>query len=88
MMWWNQMGTDGGQWLAMSLTMLVAWSLPIALVVWLVRRGGGGRLPTRSPLAPDRAEDLLAQRFARGEIDEAQFTRARIVLRDSMTRVP
>lgn len=88
MMWWNQMGMNGGQWVAMSLTMLVAWSLPIALVVWLVRRGGGGRLPTGSPHAPDRAEDLLAQRFARGEIDEAQFTRARIVLRDSTTPAP
>lgn len=88
MMWWNQMGMNGGQWVAMSLTMLVAWSLPIALVVWLVRRGGGGRLPTGSPLDPDRAEDLLGQRFARGEIDEAQFTRARIVLRDSTTPAP
>ncbi len=88
MMWWNQMGMNGGQWVAMSLTMLVAWSLPIALVVWLVRRVGGGRLPTGSPLALDRAEDLLAQRFARGEIDEAQFTRGRVVLRDSTTRAP
>ena len=87
MMWWNQMGMSGGLWVAMSLTMLVAWSLPIALVVWLVRRGGG-RLPTGSPLAPDRAEDQLAQRFARGEIDQAQFTRARIVLRDSTTGAP
>lgn len=63
MMWWNQMGMNGGQWVAMSLTMLVAWSLPIALVVWLVRRGGGGRLPTGSPLDPDRAEDLLKTRM-------------------------
>ncbi len=88
MMWWSQMAVNDGQWLAMSLGMLVAGSLPIALVVWLVRRGGGGRLPTGSPHAPDRAEDLLAQRFARGEIDEAQFTRARMVLRDSTTAAP
>lgn len=88
MMWWNQMGMNDGPWVAMSLTMLVAWSLPIALAVWLVRRGRGGRLLPGSPLAHDRAEDLLAQRFARGEIDEAQFTRARTVLRDSTTHTP
>ncbi|MEO7235195.1 MAG: SHOCT domain-containing protein [Lapillicoccus sp.] len=88
MMWWNQMGMNSGQWVAMSLTMLVAWSLPVALVVWLVRRGVGGRLSAGSTLTPDRAEDLLAQRFARGEIDEAQFTRGRAVLRDTATRTP
>ena len=80
-MWWGQMGTNDGQWVAMSLAMLVAWSLPIALVVWLARRGPGGRLSSGS--AADRAEDLVAQRFARGEIDENQFTRSRAVLLDS-----
>ncbi len=87
MMWWSQMAVNDGQWLAMSLGMLVAGSLPIALVVWLVRRGGADASPP-VPHAPDRAEDLLAQRFARGEIDEAQFTRARMVLRDSTTAAP
>lgn len=88
MMWWNQLNMNGGQWVAMSVMMLVGWSLPVALVVWLVRRSGGGPLPTGSPLAPDRAEDLLAQRFARGEIDEAQFIRGRAVLSDKVTHTP
>ena len=52
----------------------------ISLLVWAVRAVSTGRpaLPRRR--GHGRAEQELAERYARGEIDEAQFTRARAIL--------
>ena len=47
----------------------------IALLRWGIQRGGQGRAAP-----PDRALDLLRQRFARGEIDEAEFEARRRTL--------
>jgi putative membrane protein len=65
-----------GQWVVM---MLIFWGGLAALVVWLVRvLPTQGRVPTTpaSP-APPRGTDgvVLAERFARGEIDEEEFAR-------------
>ena len=75
-------GMGWGGWLAMSLSFVVFWGLLIALVVWLVRSFRGER-PSEQPPAttkPDRADEVLAERFARGEIDEDEFTRRRELL--------
>jgi len=37
---------------------------------------------TRPAPGPNRAEDLLAERFARGEIDEDEFRRRMALLRE------
>jgi putative membrane protein len=55
--------------------MMIAWWLLIAAVVVLVVRSLGRS--GRAPAAP--AEDALADRFARGEIDEQEF-RARLAV--------
>ena len=69
-----------GSWLAMSLMMLVVWAGPIALVVWLVRSSfHPGQRPDTAPPA-SAADDVLAQRYARGEIDEEEFARRSEVL--------
>jgi putative membrane protein len=73
-------GFGAGQWIAMSILMVLLMGLLVALVVWLVRTTsapsqGGPPSPTSS------AEQLLAERFARGEIDEEEFTRRRALLR-------
>lgn len=82
MMDWDA-GWGVGGWLAMSLMMVVFWGGLIALIVLLIRgaaprhvRHGG---PPADIPAP-RAEEVLAERFARGEIDEEEFTRRREVL--------
>jgi putative membrane protein len=65
----------------MSLMMLLVWGVPIVLVAWLVR---GNLRPGQSAgttLPGSGAERLLAERYARGEIDEDEFTRRRDVLR-------
>lgn len=91
MMWdrgdWGSWGAGG--WLAMSLMMLVFWGLLALLAVWLVRtlrdrppRAGGDEL--HSPTA--RADEVLAERFARGEIDADEYTRRREVLSQSANR--
>ena len=43
MMWWDH-GWGWGDWLGMSLMMLVFWGL----VIWLVLRGGPAGPPTRA----------------------------------------
>jgi putative membrane protein len=79
MMDWND-GWGVGNWVAMSLMMLVVWGVLIALVVLAVR---GSLRPPRpnSGTSPDRdADRLLAERYARGEIDEDEFHRRSEVL--------
>jgi uncharacterized membrane protein len=48
----------------------------ITLTVWVVR----SPRPERASSSVDRANTLLAKRFARGEMDEEQFTRSRDLL--------
>lgn len=61
----------GGGWIAMSAMMLMVWGSLAGLVVWAV-------LTQRR----DRREpgQVLADRFARGEITEDEFARSRDVL--------
>ena len=63
--WW--MWGAGG--LVMMFMMFVFWGLVIAGLVlgirWLVRQGGGGQ--------PDRALEILRERYARGEINKDEF---------------
>jgi len=77
MMWWNH-GWGWGDWLGMSLMMLVFWGLVIWLVVWLVRTSSAKQDTTPASRLP---EDVLAERFARGEIDEAEYRDRLRVLR-------
>ena len=84
MMGWNHGGFTAGDWLAMSVMMVVFWGALIALVVWVVRSFRTDRnltQPTSSPAA--HADAVLAERFARGEIDEDEFTRRRELLHTS-----
>ena len=71
----------GGDWLAMSGMMLLSWAVVIGLVVWAVRsirdqrqNSDSGRTATASP------DDILAERFARGEIEEDEFLHRRELL--------
>ncbi|MEE2035135.1 SHOCT domain-containing protein [Rhodococcus chondri] len=72
----------GGGWLLMMLMFLLFWSVVVGLVVFLVRRVGIPR-PGHDRPAHDEAERILAERFARGEIDEDEFVSRREALRRS-----
>ena len=73
MMYWTNHDLSGWGWVAMMLSMVVFWGLLITLAVVLVRglnrTAGPADAPRPSP------ERLLAERFARGEIDEDEYRR-------------
>jgi putative membrane protein len=56
----------------MTLGMVAFWALLIAVVVWLVRGLDRRQAGTPSAQRPG-PEQVLAERFARGEIDEQEF---------------
>jgi putative membrane protein len=64
------------------LIVVLFWGLVIAAIVlairWLIRADGRGS--HEGPATPDALE-LLRQRYARGEIDEAEYERRKIVLK-------
>ena len=71
MMWWG--GDWGwGAWLIMTLMMLAFWALVIWAVLSVARSSGSGR---------DSGEAILAERFARGEIDENEYRHRRDLIR-------
>jgi putative membrane protein len=59
----------------MAFVMLAFWGLLIWTVVMLVRHTSGQRGTGPTP------EEVLAERFARGEIDEDEYQKRRDVLR-------
>ncbi|WP_229866615.1 SHOCT domain-containing protein [Sinomonas cellulolyticus] len=83
--WYGGAGVWG--WVVMGIVMLLFWGGVAAVVVLLVRgsRGGWGGRGTYPP-GPQQEdpEHILAQRFARGEIDETEY-RARL---DALRRRP
>ena len=76
MMDWGNSGWGAGDWVAMSALIIVFWGGLIALAVWVVR----SVRPDRGQPPADRADALLAERFARGEIDGEEFSRSRGLL--------
>lgn len=76
MMWNNGMGWAG--WLLMALTTVGFWALVVFGVVALFR--GAGRGPDRRDEPDRRAEHILEERFARGEIDADEYRSRRSAL--------
>ena len=72
MMWWD--GDWGwGAWLAMGLMMAAFWAVIIWAFVSFARSADTSRR--------ESGEDILADRFARGEIDENEFRHRRELIR-------
>lgn len=70
---WDHMGGWGGGW--MWLWGLAMMALFVMLIVWLVRATSGGppapHPPERS--STDRAREILAERYARGELSTEEY---------------
>ena len=80
MMYWNNGWNNGSGWvgwLMMMVFMLAFWGLIAWVVVTLVRGPSGTRHQQRS------AEDILAERFARGEIDQDEYAERLDTLRSA-----
>jgi putative membrane protein len=98
-MFWYGHDPGGWGWFAMSAGMILFWAVLITVGVLVFRalsRPGGGpppsygtppaydapaRRPRHGP--PPAPEQLLAERFARGEIDEDEYRRRLGVLRET-----
>lgn len=78
MMNWDTGGWGSGDWVAMSTIMVVFLGVLIAFAAWVVRSARSDRGSSGSV---DSVDTLLAERFARGEIDGEEFTRSRELLR-------
>jgi putative membrane protein len=88
-------GMMGAGWLTMGLTSVLFLAAVVAVVVWLARDVGTSatRSPDRQgPAAPSHPatnpDEILAQRFARGEINEDDYLRRRAVLQDTPRGIP
>ena len=80
MMWWDPGDhMTGWGWAAMTISMVLFWGLLILGGVLLFR---AVNRPSGGPEAPPRPtpEQVLAERFARGEIDEEEYRRRRETL--------
>ena len=75
-------GWGPGAWIAMGFVMLVFWTIVVGAIIAIVR---SDRLRDREhpPSRLHDAERILAERFARGEIDANEYKERRDVLRSS-----
>ncbi|MFC8673962.1 SHOCT domain-containing protein [Streptomyces griseorubiginosus] len=78
--YWNHHDMTGWDWFATSVGMVLFWALLITVAVLLYRSLTGAPQQPRTHVPPT-PEQLLAERFARGEIDEEEYRRRLSVLR-------
>jgi putative membrane protein len=75
-------------WGGMLLMMLswVFWFVLLGLLLWALFRWLGERSPNQTTNTGVSASEILRQRYARGEIDEATYERMRQQLESSSAR--
>lgn len=76
-MWWgDHMSGWGGGWMWLWGTlMMLAWVAIIAAAIWFLMRTGAG------VRGKSKAEQLLDERFARGELDQDEYRERKAELR-------
>jgi putative membrane protein len=81
---WGGNGWDWGGWIMMTIVMVLFLAVVITAIVLAIRYLGGSHHTTAGPpsYGPSRPEEVLAGRFARGEIDEDEFRRRMTALRE------
>jgi len=80
-MYWYGSGMSGWGYALMTVSMVLFWGAVIAGIVLLVRHfGRSGQQTLAPPSQPASPEQLLAERFARGEIDEEEYRQRLAVL--------
>ncbi len=82
MMNWYGTGMGGWGYLLMIVNTVLFWGLIVGGIVVLVRYlGRAGRQGAGGPAQPAIPEQILAERFARGDIDEEEYQRRLGILR-------
>ncbi|MFC4942055.1 SHOCT domain-containing protein [Pseudonocardia sp. GCM10023141] len=75
MMFWygNGNGVDGWGYVLMTVGMVLFWGVVIFGVIALVRYTARRQGPAQTHVPSPTPQQLLAERFARGEIDEHEY---------------
>lgn len=74
MMYWNGSGhMSGWGWGLMATSMVLVWALLIGVAVMAYRAWTNSAKGAEPAEAPPSAQQILAERFARGEIDETEY---------------
>nr|WP_282779903.1 hypothetical protein [Nocardia sp. CC201C] len=73
MMYWYDHGPSGWGYVGMGIGMLLFWGLVIATFALIVRMTARPDREGKPPVTQTPAEQLLAERFARGDIDEQEY---------------
>lgn len=82
-MFWYGNNMNGWGYAGMGIGMVLFWALIILGIVALVRFSSGSQRSGQPPASDASSpEQVLAGRFARGEIDETQYRERVAVLRD------
>jgi putative membrane protein len=82
MMWYGSNGGWGG-WLLMTIAMVLFWALIITAVVLIVRYLVSQRPTGTSAGSVRTAEEVHAERYARGGIDDDEYQRRLALLRQN-----
>lgn len=84
-MFWYGHNMSGWGYGLMTVSIVLFWALVIVVAVALFRYLGGSgqrpKPPESGASGSSAAEELLAERFARGEIDEEEYRRRLEILR-------
>ncbi len=83
---WHEHGSAGGHWIVAIVVMVLFWGAVAAIVIALLRNRNHPHHQTAdlSNVNPSTisAERILHDRFARGEIDEDEYTRRHDLLKE------
>ncbi len=74
-------GSGIATWVAMALMMTLFWGGLLAILILLLRGPGSSRRTDASNSSHFDAERILHERFARGEIDENEYSARSAALR-------
>ena len=86
MMYWNHHDMSGWDWFAMAIGSVLLWTLLLTVAVPLIRNLSHTAQRPRTLAAPP-PEQVLADRFARGEMDEEEYRNRLAALRTDGSRL-
>lgn len=86
-MMWDNGSWSAADWMLMGFAMLLFWALVVTGIIWAVRSASGSAarrdsVSLHKPTPPSRAsaQDILDERYARGELSDEEYRQRRELL--------